>query len=102
MQPEVPASDAALAPLVKFPGLALRGQSVLESLSDKQPKRIPTIFPPSTPGTSSAGRSRFTPWHHPAFLQHDLHDCQRHIPELGLVLLAGVLQYGQMVARLLH
>ena len=60
MQPLVPASDATPTSTVEFPGVALRGESVLKTppLSVTQPKRIPTVFAPFRAGTvfTLAGR----------------------------------------------
>ena len=46
VQQLVPAALATLAPVIQFPGRQLTGKSVIDSLSDKQPKRIPTVFNP--------------------------------------------------------
>eukprot|EP00892_Ulva_mutabilis_P008873 jgi/Ulvmu1/6358/UM029_0066.1 len=44
--PLVPPSDTNSTPVIDFPGVALRGESVLDTLSTKQPKRIPTVYSP--------------------------------------------------------
>eukprot|EP00892_Ulva_mutabilis_P007870 jgi/Ulvmu1/5455/UM226_0003.1 len=47
----VPASAATPTLIVKFPGVSLRGESVLDTLSAQQLRRIPTVFAPFRAGT---------------------------------------------------
>ena len=46
VQDAVPATEAAAAPLVEFPGVVLQGESVLATLGMRQPRRIPSVFAP--------------------------------------------------------
>jgi hypothetical protein len=46
MQRAIPAWQAKEVPKIVFPGRQFTGHSVLDSVTDEQPKRIPTIFAP--------------------------------------------------------
>lgn len=46
LQPLMPPHQTKVTPMIGFPGVALRGESVLDTLSTKQPKRIPTVYSP--------------------------------------------------------
>jgi hypothetical protein len=46
MQRAIPAWQAKEVPAIVFPGRHFTGHSVLDSVTDEQPKRIPTIFAP--------------------------------------------------------
>jgi hypothetical protein len=46
LQQAVPASQAIELPEIAFPGLHISGHSVVDSVSEEEPKRIPTVFAP--------------------------------------------------------
>lgn len=50
-----------VTPIIEFPGVALRGESVLDTLSTKQPKRIPTVYSPFHAGWKFRVDSRESP-----------------------------------------
>jgi hypothetical protein len=58
LQRAIPARQAKPFPKIHFPGRQLTGHSVLDSVTDMQPKRVPTIFAPFYSGYkfSLAGR----------------------------------------------
>ena len=47
--------------MIQFPGRQLKGRSVIETLSDEQPKRIPTVFAPFYSGYRFEMEGRETP-----------------------------------------
>ena len=61
LQQMIPAAEASLAPEIQFPGRQLKGRSVLDTLADRQPKRIPTIFAPFYSGFKFRLVERETP-----------------------------------------
>lgn len=61
MQAPVPPGDAAEMQLVEFRGVAVQGESVLDTLSVVQPRRIPTVFAPFHAGTKFSVQGRDTP-----------------------------------------
>nr|BAV58352.1 hypothetical protein [Ulva partita] len=54
-------AQARKTPIIEFPGVALRGESVLDTLSTKQPNRIPTVYSPFHAGWKFVVDSREAP-----------------------------------------
>jgi hypothetical protein len=61
MQTAIPASQATILEIIKFPGKQISGESVLDTLTEDQPKRIPTIFAPFYANTRFNLEPRETP-----------------------------------------
>lgn len=61
MQPLVPPSHAQVTPIIDLPGVVLQGESLLDTLSTEQPKRIPTVFAPFHAGWIFRTDSRDAP-----------------------------------------